>query len=491
MIADARGSAIESQLCVHFDNFSKPHSLIPYRDSEDSGIAAQATEIFQSFLMYLGIMYVLGRQPTFQRANIFKNDNISIPNWSGAGSDGTYTITDYTLFFEYKGVLWGANSQGLFSYTVASNTFAETAQPISSVLGYANGLVHSKDSLAYFAYYTATASYIASKNGAGAWTVAALTIPTTTHKPVSICEYGNYLAIAFAPITAGSGLSSFVILWDRDSSFNDVSETIDLGNKDVSVLENVGGTLVAISSITGASSITQTQIIFSEYSGGQFLDFNKLFVKFGSILLTKKQKYNNRLYFALSATSIGGTLGDYSGVWAVGRNAPNAPFSVNFDRKPNNDTVAYQILGFFIVQDYAYITYLTTSGGSDYAMSKTNDALSYTATSIYRTTINPNMGLNRYTRLDPIKRKELNTILATYAPLPANGQVVGKFKVDNFAYATVFTETTDNAQVTEATALASGDAFESGRDFEFQLESTGGAEITGFAYDYSPLNTQI
>ena len=113
-------------------------------------------------------------------------------------------------------------------------------------------------------------------------------------------------------------------------------------------------------------------------------------------------------------------------------------------------------------------------------MSKTDNQATYTATAIRETQINPWM-----VKEHKSKQKKFEAVSLSYAPLPADGQVVLKYKIDGGSYTTIFTETTDSALKTIRTINDSGGAVISdGREVEFRIESTGGVEITELAYDY-------
>ena len=78
-----------------------------------------------------------------------------------------------------------------------------------------------------------------------------------------------------------------------------------------------------------------------------------------------------------------------------------------------------------------------------------------------------------------------------YVPLQSGASAVLKYRTDGGAWTTVFTETTAGAVVTERTKDATGTAFTAGRNFEFRIESTGGAEILGLSYRYETLSTNL
>lgn len=485
MTSDPRASS-GCQLCKHFDNFSKPHSLIPYRDSEGVStinITTQALAQLKTFTMYGGNLYGLGIIDSTNKAKIYKNADVSLSTWTAPNNaEDSANGVNSGFFINYKGTFWG-DAGGTRLWSTDLTTFTTSAQAITYT-SITQGLIHSKDSVLYFGYTNTTASYIASKNGAGAWNITALTLPDTTLTVVSLCEYGNYLAIGCKSNEVGG--SSKVFLWDRDSSVLTISESLDVGARTLSQIENIEGYIVAITVPSGTTADIDPKVTFLKSSGGDFQPFEEVPLSAGGRIVSK-QKVNNRMYFgmgdvSLGATSIGGSSNDYVGVWSVGRNQIGAEFSVSFTRLVNNNTAVSGINGFILVGDYLWASF-TVSG--TVTLSKTNDQASYTATSVYRTVINPNMS-----DLDKVKKKQLQTTSLTYSPLPSAGQVVLKYKVDNESYVTCFTETTDSAQVTEVIKAGSTE-FTKGRDYEFQIESTGGAEITGLPYKYATQETNL
>lgn len=478
MTSDARELSSSCQLCQHFDNFTKSHSLIPYKSTE-SAYASQATNKYQSFLMYNGLLYALGVVAGGGIADIalftgVDNPSVSDPT-NSADASGT---SSFNLFVEYKGVLYGASAgTRIWSYNIGTVTFTATARSITYT-NIAQGLVHSKDDILYIPYDNKIA-----KNNAGSWTDTALTLPSNLYI-TSVCEYGNYLAIACKSLYANSA-NSVVYLWDRDSTLTTLSESIDWGNEDLYLIENINGYLVGVSVHPVANSSFNSKLVFSKYSGGSAVVFNEILCSSG-VAVRGKQKVNNRLYFGVSGTSVGGTTNDYTGVWSIGINKDTGQFFVQLDRIPNNGTSTSAIKGFILVQDFMYISALDATASDAFILSKTDDQTNYTATSVYSTVINPNMQ-----EQDKFSKKQLVAVGLTYSPLPTAGQVVLKYKVDGGAYTTIFTETTDSAVSTEKTTDTNGVQFTAGRQYEFRIESTGGAEITGLIYKYGLLDSQI
>ena len=75
MVSDPRSSR-GVQLVKHFDNFTRPNTLVPYRDTEDA-YSGQTTFQGQNFLMYNSELYALGRQTSVARAAIIKSSDVT------------------------------------------------------------------------------------------------------------------------------------------------------------------------------------------------------------------------------------------------------------------------------------------------------------------------------------------------------------------------------------------------------------------------------
>lgn len=483
MTSDARNSGLYCQLCKHFDNFTSKHRLSPFKSSSAATVTpAQTTSKIERVLMYNSIMYALG-QTSGGFAQILSSSSLSVPNFAIVSTGaGAAKAVSYDMFVEYKGILYGGNGGShIWSYNIGTPAFNETLSAITHT-SLSNGIVHSKDDILYFgANDSATPSAkIYYKNGAGSITLG-LTLPSNL-VITSICEYGNYLAIGCRPLYQDSG-NSKIFLWDRDVTLTTVSETIDWGNNDLFTIENIDGFLVGVS-IKRATTLLN-KLVFSKYGGGGAVKFNEIplstyYSTNGNYVIRGQQKFNNRLYFGLSATSLDTVTNDFAGIWSVGRSDESSPFSVQMDRTPNDDTVALRINGFLYVNDYCYISYL--SDATTWALSFTIFAGTYNTTSIYRTVINPNMPDE-----DKVEQKQLISVNLAYEPIVAGMQCVLKYRVDGGSFTTIFTETATSAKSTKRT-LVNGVSFTAGEDYEFQIESKGVVPI-GFLYSYDVIVT--
>ena len=473
-----------ARMVTGFDILTNAYKMSPYHDSE-SGDSSASTSKKQNFCIALRTgttysLYALGVVSGTGRAEVMYKDittgaanDLDDATWTATGNyQSASGSTNFELFVYYKktGLVYGAKSfTHIWAYDPdGGDAFAETHQALTYT-NIAQGIVHSKDDVLYIPYDNKIA-----KNDNGSWTVAAITLPTHLYI-TSITEFGNYLAIGCAPLS-GVG-DSVVFLWDRDSSLATLSDSINWGSETLKIIEEVGGLLIGISTSGGNSTRFQDRIVFKYLSVSNAIPFKTLEGGTATVLPIIKQKFNDRLYFMMTI-SLNGSIRE--GVWSVGRNSPNDPMSVVFERTPNNDTALTGgvMKGFFIIGDYMFISYVDNSA---YVLSKTNDQASYTATSSWESTINPKMDSD-----DRTKRKQLTAVLLSYEPLPTAGQGVLKYRVDGGAYTTIFTETTDSVVVTEKR-----ESFTEGREYEFKIESTGGAKITGFEYEYKVLQSQI
>lgn len=473
------------KVVTNFDTLTSPRLLNPYRSTEDGDSGASTSQKQNFCIGYTGSVYRLfglGRQVSLARAAIeYKGlDELDDNAWNTpANNESSSGSVEYNLFVFYKktGMIYGASGTNMWKFDPSGGAWSDSYQTFSQAPT-GQGLVHSKDDILYIP----CGNLIATLNNTS-FNGTALTLPSDL-TITSISEYGNYLAIGCKPISNIG--SSRVYLWDRDSSLTTISESIDWGAGNLQILEEIDGFLVGISLLGNTTTSLVPRIIFKYYTPQGAVKFNEITgVSSGNltILNNKKQKFNSRIYFQASI-SINGSMRE--GLWSVGRSSPNEPLAVIHEQTPNNDTALSSgtsgLSGFFIVDDYIFQSYYTNS---TYALSKTDDQANYTASGIVETTINPNMS-----EQDRPKKKQLISAGLLYESLPANGQAILKYKVDGGSYTTVLTETTDSEIVTERPD-ASGTSFTAGRDYEFRIESTGGAKITGLYYVYKVIPTLI
>lgn len=177
------------------------------------------------------------------------------------------------------------------------------------------------------------------------------------------------------------------------------------------------------------------------------------------------------------------------GVWSIFQNNAGG-WSVNVDRKPNNDTqtISGLMVNFFIYSDVMFIAYISNGV---YALSATDSQANYNSTSYFETTINP-LQPERY-KLSAGMRTEKKQVIATRlcTELLTAGQIIVlNYRVDGGAWIPLITATADGLNVREsANQDANGNAITQGREYEFQITSYGGAQITEFVYKLDENNT--
>ena len=238
------------------------------------------------------------------------------------------------------------------------------------------------------------------------------------------------------------------------------------------------------------------RVMFKYYSGTQVVTLRE-FVCTLVTIAPVKQIFNNIFYF-LAELTIDGTA--YKGLWKFFKN-PAGSLAVSYDKNPRNDTAlnAGSLHGFVRWGDYTFISYNNPSDSDKYTIWRTDDQVSYTATSIYQSVINP-IEPERY-RAGAGTRSSLKSVVAVsigMEPLTSGQQVVLKYRVDGGSWITIGTATYQSSPtpmnsnvVQEYNLDANGNPFQNGREFEFRVESTGGAEITELKYRHEELETKL
>ena len=477
-----------ARVVSNFDVLTNPRKMTPYRSSE-TGDSLASTNKIQNFAIGIrtgttNSLYGLGVASGTAIAKVFYKDlttgsanDLDDGDWTGTANNASASgATSFNLFVYYArtALIYGARAgTHIFAYDpTGSAAFADTHQALTYT-NIAQGLVHSKDDVLYIPYDNKII-----KNNNGVWTAAALTLPT--HLVItSISEYGNYLAIACAPLS-GIG-NSRLFLWDRNETTTTLAESIDLGVGSVRVIEEIDGVLIAISQKGGTSSAGPgspagtisfgDRVIFRYLNGNQAEKFMEII---GGANTTKlpiyRQKVDNRLYFQM-LISFNGAIRD--GVWSIGRSSPSAGFGLVHERTTNNNTAlttSDSLTGFLAVGDFLFQSY---SVSSTFNMTKTDDTALYSHNSIYES--------KRYDAGDASLKKELKGITIKHEYLPSGASVTVKYRVDQTtSWASILTSSTTNAISNSAVALQS--LPKDYKEIEFQILSTAGAEITGLSF---------
>ena len=434
---DARKvSSNEFIVSKHFDIFSQPNRLIPYRsleaDTHDGSTSTGMKQYVVKDFLYASAsakLYGLG-QTGAGLTKIVQKADATTGNWSLPSSSEGNGAVQNGCFVEYKDYAWGFQGTtqvwrwGLLSGSPSITNSQGTVGTITSV---AQGVIAKDDNL-YLPYN----NKIARVNSSSTVTDAVLTLPSN-YKITSICNYGNYLAIGCAPISTFNGVSK-VFLWNLTSS--DVQEAIDWGEGELRVLETIEGILVGVTDryLNNAVGAGKGSMIIQAYSGGTPQVLKEVFTLAlsGKTMPTSKAVKNNRLFFSAKImTNSAGTTYD-EGIWSFGRKNASYPWALTLDIVDENVSSA-GIQAFGTAANYFFITH-----SSDGSIDKTNDAATYAFTSIYESQI--------FDFGDTTVTKQLKSFSIYTAPLPATSSITVKYKVDSdTAWTTIGTLSTTDA----------------------------------------------
>lgn len=462
--------AASVRLIKHFDALTYPHRLVPNKSSE-SGQDTTSRKIYD-FVYVSGKLFGLGTVAT--DATMFYQNDIGSATWSATANNVTTIGEDklngtFLIYYAKTGKIYGCTgSTTVFGYDPTGST-AWVEQSVG-VMANARAIVHSKDDIMYVGY-----GYKIATNNNGSWTTTALTLPSR-YSITALCEYGNYLAIGVRSNDEFQDVSR-VFLWDRDSSVATLDESIDWGIGNLRLLEQYEGRLIGASyysdGVFGGGATGSERLIIKTYDGSVPNTAIELVSDVaptgGGIYGTRFQKSNDRLYF-LATITIDGTA--HRGLWSIGRISPAEPLAITLEYLPNNDTAVTSLDGFYIAGSFIFIAY---DGAG--AISKTDNASSYTATSIYESP--------KYDLDDASVNKKLVGVSVTHTSLASGASVVVKYKKDTDAnWTTLLTSDTDGEISDSAVNIEStGVTLPEFKEIQFRLESTGGTEITGLLFD--------
>ena len=492
-----------ARMVKNFNAHDFSNKLVPL-GSAVSGDADAATNKIQNFeIAKFGAndYRIFGLGVTGTKAKVFVAELGTDITWSALtnGVASAMTAVDFELFIYYAktGRIYGAadgttiwcvdpadaqsidESDGGDQYAITLATAYENPRTNTDATKrpFIGGLVHSKDDVLYIFHD----NIISSNDGSGDWTDPALTLPTNK-RITSICEYGNYLAIATK--TVGEIGNSVVYLWDRDSSLATLTESIDWGEGNLQILEQIEGGLIGISISATTATILKSKITFRYYSGGVPIIFRQLVsedIYLSNNLPRTKRKVNNCLYFSMKI-KFGGTTQE--GIWKVGKNITTGQFTLSMDKGANNDTAltSGEIHGFHIIGDVTRIAY--TDNGA-VAMSAILFSAGYTANSTYESLI--------FNGDDSGKTKKLISVGVMTEPMVADGQIVLKYKKDaDTSWTPIFTNTTNDDIYHESINIeSSGATLPQFREIQFQILSTGNAVVTGLKFKYEIISKEL
>lgn len=473
----------------HFEIHNFPHKLNPIRGM----VNVSSSHLIGNIILGSdGLFYGIGTDdasPTTQA--LYKMADPASPSWTVLSTGYSSNAVIYNPFVEYKNYFYTLRSGFVMRFDRASIVGADVAFDSISWSNTAQGVVHPKDDILYIPYD----NKIWSLNGhGGSPNDAALTMPSYL-KITAIAPYGNYLAIACAPVN-NTAIGSIVYLWDRDTSLATLSESIDWGTGVLKILNTLDGYLIGISDIGGASTtiLDRDSIEIKVYNGGtpQLLgqiSTRKQTSSTPDAVINEKVNFirGRKMYFSLSISG-GGTSPSMNGLWAIGKNNAGQ-FAYNIERIATTDNSETGVLAASIIGNYCAMVH-TAVGTVTISTSSATESAIFTATSTYETTIK-NLG-------DSSIKKKLIGVSVMTEPLPSSGSVTLKYRKDEdindeaSGWTTIFTNTTDDSISHSAINIeSSGANLPEFKEIQFQILSTGGAVITGLKYKCESLDKDI
>lgn len=481
----------------NFNTFSYAHRLVPYR-SYEAGNDTLDRKI-NKFLYYNGKLYGRGfvsATPSVYDVQVYYKTDFTDGTWTTPANSSdplSSAISTYgELFIYYRGFIYGAaDVSNVFQFDVTEAASFVVSDFTKNKVANVQGVVHSANDILYVAAKnSSTTKPEIWENNNGTWAgSASLSLPANL-TITSMCEYGIYLAIACVsddPLAT----SSKVFLWDRVATT--WNEQIDWGEGALNVLEELEGRLVGISiqeRVNATNLLFNTTVNFKYYAGAQgAIEFSRLTGQTASTPISHlgkaKQKANNRIYFQMILTTPEGGAGTAEGIWSVGRNEQGRYSVVNEYQTSDGTTIPTTIDGFFLVGSYIFISY-SNSGSLSGNISKTKDdnvAGSFANNSIYESII--------FDGGDASQTKKLIGVSVTTLPLASGNSVALAYRTDkdiisdSSTWTTIFTHTTvDTVAHSAINVESTGATLPEFKEIQFQLISTGGANITGFSFEH-------
>lgn len=442
-------------LVKHFDIFSDPARLTPYRSTEaDTNDGSTATGMkqynVQDFQLGLdGKLYGLGDNLSGKPKVFSKAVPIS-GNWTLPSTAEGAGALIRGCFIEWQNAFWMFSGTTNVSKWTIGSTFTDTVATVGTITTVAQGVVGADDNL-YLPYN----NKLVRVTPAGAVTDNACNALPSDMRITSVARYGSYLAIGMAYGTSASATPtgrSQVFIWDMVSDTT-VSDVVDWGEGTLMVLGNIEGRIVGVSDkyMSSTLGIGGGSMVVRMWAGGIPKIMKEIVanqaVTLGRFIRNVVIK-DNKMYWVASVPFGSSTATESTfnlGIWAFGRKNQNSDFALTLDYVEEAvDTANFKINSFGNAGNYWFINH-----SADGSLSKTDDASTYTNTSVYES---QKFGGAK-------QNKKLIGVNATFVYLPAAGSVVMKYKKDEeTSWTTIYTHTTDNSLSHDAINIESSGA---------------------------------
>lgn len=448
----------------HFDTIDA--KLRPFRTLIASTVDSTTPAVAKLMNMekYNNEIYAVGvdyTTPTYLALYKWSTSTFSWLNMYSSASTGT-TSNPNAMLQSHSSYLFGLRANRyIYRYDPAGNTYSMSFYDATSVTYFSDPITHSKDGICYIPLD----NRIVKIDSTGATATLAITLPNANYRITSICEQGNFVNICGYDLKSGVSSS---LLWDRDTSVVDLTESYEMGNDRVYHNASLQGTtfFICLREDVLNSSFTEKPVLAIKYinSGNvqTLTEFPVSSFNVSSGYIGSKYQSDERLYFAC--------LIKFDGESA----ARNIAFCLNGKGKL---TIAQNAS---VDAGTALITGLLRDGeafwlgaGVDGAWNTTS---TYTTIAAFETT--------DIRAEDLSKNLQLMNAYVMSEPLPASAQILLKArKNEETTFTTIKTITGTSKmrhKLTGDVAVSALNGLDKAKLVRFRLESTVGAVITGF-----------
>lgn len=473
----------ESEYSKNFDIFTNPHYLQPYPDTVTETMVSgtitdyKLTDVISDINILDGDTLIALGQAGSSDTNLkfFSKDNLT-EGWTNRAERTSGSVKNNTLI-GYKGLAYALEQSGadITLLELTNSSTITTRGTISSVTSACKPFIHPGTGFMYLG----TDNVISRSDGASVTSYNGI-IPTNL-RITSITNYGTYLAVGTRPVNGFDRSIAFIINPSNLAlnSTASISNIVDFGKGNLNVLDNMGDILVGVITTNNPTTVIDNKLVVKTWAGGEVqivkeVDIDSTIATSNIIL---KAKADNKLYFALSLDDC---------IWAFAKNKEGA-WTLTKDKYVVNGTAVTGITGLSILNDIMWVGFSTagiTNGFYRTTYSTGSPTTDYTATSTYRTTLNPSMPL-----ADRYKDKELKAVQIAFTGA-TSGTTVVKYSVDGSSMTSILSNTNAAGEYVISTTNETTNAlpFLTGKEFQFQIESTGKSKIKELRYKYETLN---
>jgi len=476
----------QSEYSKNFDIFSDEHYLLPYPDTVTETMVSgtitdyKLTDVISDINILDGDTLIALGQAGVADTNLkfFSKDTLT-EGWTNRAERSSGSVKSNTLI-GYTGLAYALEQSGA-DITLLELTDATTITSKGIITGVSNACKP-------FVHPGTGFMYIGTDNVISVWTGSALTsyngILPTNLRITSITNYGTYLVVATRPVNGFDRSIAFIIN-PSNLALNStaaISNLVDFGKGNLNVLENLGDILIGVSTANTTTTVIDNKLSVKAWAGGEVETIKEVDIDstIGISPIILKAKVKQKLYFALSTDDC---------IWVFGKNKDGV-WTLSKDKYVVNGTAVTAITGLSILNDIMWVGFSTAGISNGFyrtVFSTASPSSDYTATCIYRTTINPNMFAE-----DRYKHKQLRAVQISYTGA-TTGTTVLKYSVDGSAMTTIISSTNATGEHTVEATNENTDSLPllSGREFQFQIESTGKSKVKEIKYKYDILNSTI